>query len=156
MKQWFSQAAFLVVVLAFPLTATAPEGFHCWTAADLSATEQRLGEKHEALASAPLADYGNHNLMLIARTADGHAELHENWSDIFVVRSGNATLIVGGEVVNPRIVSAGEIRGDSITDGRKQSLHPGDVVHIPPRTPHQLLLGQGGSFSYFVVKVAAK
>ncbi len=75
---------------------------------------------------------------------------------MFVVRSGNATLIVGGEVVNPKTVSAGEIRGDSITGGAKQELGAGDVVHIPPKTAHQLLVGQGGRFSYFVVKVAAQ
>jgi mannose-6-phosphate isomerase-like protein (cupin superfamily) len=145
-----------VLALVFPLAAVAPPGFHCWKAADLGGIEQKLGAKHQALAGAPLADYGNHNLALTVRTASGQAELHENWSDVFVVRSGNATLIAGGEIVNPKTASAGEIRGDSIEGGAKQALSPGDIVHIPPKTPHQVLIGQGETFSYFIVKVAAQ
>jgi len=83
----------------------------------------------------------------------GVAEYHAKQADLFVVQSGDATLVVGGEVVNPKTTAPDEIRGPSIKNGSKKTLHAGDVVHIPAKTAHQLLVKSGTKFTYFVIKV---
>ncbi len=40
--------------------------------------------------------------------------------------------------------------------GTKQEVAAGDVVHIPAGVPHQMLLPQGGTITYFVVKIREK
>jgi mannose-6-phosphate isomerase-like protein (cupin superfamily) len=91
--------------------------------------------------------------MIAHREGDGEAELHEREADFFVVQSGAATLIVGGEMVNGKTTAPNEVRGPSIKGGEKKALAAGDVVHIPPKVPHQLLVPAGKEFTYFVIKV---
>jgi mannose-6-phosphate isomerase-like protein (cupin superfamily) len=73
-----------------------------------------------------------------------------------VVESGEATLVVGGTVVNPKTTAPHEIRGPSIKGGEKKSLAAGDVVHIPVKVPHQMLVESGKQITYFVVKIDAR
>jgi hypothetical protein len=101
----------------------------------------------------PLKTYGNDATQMAFRSASGQAEVHVHFSDFDVVIAGDATLLSGGKVVEPQTVSEGEIRGKSIEGGQSQALHPGDVFHILPNIPHQLLLQPGHTFTYFVVKV---
>ena len=91
--------------------------------------------------------------MIAHREGDGQAELHEKQADLFVVASGEATLVYGGEVVSPKTTEPNEVRGPSIKGGEKKALAAGDVVHIPAKVPHQLLLPAGKEFTYFVLKV---
>ena len=91
--------------------------------------------------------------MLTVRNTSGSAELHEQYADIFFVVEGEATLISGGTVVDPKTTAPGEIRGSSVAGGVEQKLGKGDVVHISPKTPHQLSIPKGTKFTYFVVKV---
>ena len=107
-------------------------------------------------ASERLDTFDNHFFMIAHREGDGEAELHEGQADVFVVESGAATLVVGGEIVGARTSSPGEVRGTSIQGGERVKLGVGDVVHIAARTPHQLLIEPGGKFTYFVMKVDVK
>jgi len=100
-----------------------------------------------------LGQYPNHFTMLTLRKKSGGAEIHQDYADIFVVVSGQATLISGGTVVAPKLVSPGETQGTSVQGGTSTPLREGDVVHIPAGLPHQLLLAADGEFVYFVVKV---
>lgn len=86
-----------------------------------------------------------------ARTKDGRAEYHADFDDVFFVLSGQATLVTGGTIVNP--TGQIEIRGDSVRGGTKTLLAPGDLVHIPCSTPHQLLISPGHDFAYTVIKL---
>jgi len=52
-----------------------------------------------------------------------------------------------------KTTAPGELRGPSIEGGVRQKLSAGDVVHIPAKTAHQLLLDQGAKMTYFVMKV---
>jgi mannose-6-phosphate isomerase-like protein (cupin superfamily) len=140
---------------AGPLLAAEPAGFVVWKDADLKAYGPRLSPKIDVnkVASERLATFGNHLTMIGHREGDGEAELHDGQADYFVVQSGEATLVVGGAVVGGRTTAPGEIRGASIRDGARRALAAGDIVHIPARTPHQLLLAPGKHFTYFVIKV---
>jgi mannose-6-phosphate isomerase-like protein (cupin superfamily) len=89
--------------------------------------------------------------ILAVRTKSGRAELHAASADSFFVVQGEATLITGGTIINPR--GAGEVRGDSVRGGVHAELRAGDVVHIPPGTPHQLLLNGTDPFVYVLIKI---
>ncbi len=144
---------FLICVL--PVIGAEPAGYKYWSAAELKGFAKTLAPKIDAqkFASERLTDYGNHYTMVAHREGSGLAEFHESEADLFVVSSGTATLVVGGKISNGKTTAPGEIRGPSIDGGAKQKVSAGDVVHIPTKTPHQLLLEPGTQFTYFVLKV---
>jgi len=75
---------------------------------------------------------------------------------VFFVQSGEATLLLGGEVESPKTIGPGEIQGTAIRNGVKKDLHPGDVVNVPAGTPHQFFVEPGKQITYSVVKVNNK
>jgi mannose-6-phosphate isomerase-like protein (cupin superfamily) len=129
--------------------------FTIWRAADLKAKEKEVAGKATTrqMASETLEKYGNHLTMLAVRKGNGEPEIHEKMVDFFVVETGEATLLVGGKANGAKETGPGELRGGTIEGGQKQKLAPGDVVHIPAGVPHQLFLDNGGTFTYFVIKV---
>jgi len=152
----------VLCLLAMPLLAsspqgTAPAGFKIWTPDSLAQTGKELAAKaakdphHNA--SEQIGDFPNDAFLYAHREADGQAELHETQADVFFVESGTATLIVGGSMVNGETVLPHEIRAASIQGGIRQKLSKGDIVRIPAKTAHQLLLEGSHDFTYFVVKV---
>jgi mannose-6-phosphate isomerase-like protein (cupin superfamily) len=90
---------------------------------------------------------------LVHREADGSPELHETQVDVMFVQSGSATLVVGGTLLNAETVAPHEKRNGTIQGGTRQKLSTGDVVRVPARTPHQLLLDGAHEITYFVVKI---
>jgi mannose-6-phosphate isomerase-like protein (cupin superfamily) len=147
---------FFAPVILLAGQETAPEGFEHWTSGslkDLSAvlSEQAAADPHH-FAVKQLADFPNESLLFVRRQADGAVEWHENQIDIFLVESGSATLIVGGTYLNGETVAPHEKRNGTIQGGTRVKLSPGDVVRIPPRVPHQVLLDGGREFTYLVVK----
>jgi mannose-6-phosphate isomerase-like protein (cupin superfamily) len=145
-----------LALAAVPLLARADvPGLVIWSGAELKGYGKKLAPKmnEKKVASERLASFGNHLAMIAHREADGEAELHETQADIFVVQVGAATLVVGGEMVDGKTTGPGEVRGPSIKSGERKPLGPGDVVHIPAKIPHQLLVPAGKEFTYFVIKV---
>jgi mannose-6-phosphate isomerase-like protein (cupin superfamily) len=110
----------------------------------------------EGMASGKLNEYPNHFTMIALRSKNGGAEIHENYADFFFVVRGSAKLLTGGTVQDSKTVSPGEIRSKSVLNGVETTLNQGDIVHIPATVPHQLLLPEGGTFLYFVIKVKEK
>jgi mannose-6-phosphate isomerase-like protein (cupin superfamily) len=147
-----------LILAAAALPAGGPPGFEHWTSADLQGFEQKLGPKINAqkIATQPLGSYGNHNFLVAHRQGNGEAELHETQHDVMVVESGEATLVVGATVVDPKTTAPHEIRGPSIRGGEKVALAAGDVVHIPVKIAHQMLVAAGKQITYFVVKIDAR
>jgi mannose-6-phosphate isomerase-like protein (cupin superfamily) len=136
----------------------ASTGFAHWTAKELKGYEKPLHEKvagEHRTSGVKLGDYGSSNVALSHREANGIPEVHAQMDDYFIVQSGEADLMVGGEVVNAKVVEPNETRGDAIKGGEKKRLLPGDIVHIPAGMPHQLLVEKGKLFTYFVIKVKA-
>lgn len=130
-----------------------------YTPASLIQQANALKEKAataQGAAAETLEKYGVDYTMLSVRTQSGTAELHEKFADIFVVIDGAATLLSGGELDHPTTSSPGEMHGTAILHPVTTHLGKGDVVHIPPNTPHQLLLPVGGTLVYFVIKVKEK
>jgi mannose-6-phosphate isomerase-like protein (cupin superfamily) len=144
-----------LLLAAGALSAAEPAGFVVWKSAELKDYSKSLAPKMNAgkVATLRLQTFGNHFAMVAHREGDGEAEVHETQADIFVVQSGEATLVVGGEVVGGKTTAPNEIRGPSVKGGQSHALAAGDVAHIPAKIPHQLLVPAGKEFTYFVMKV---
>lgn len=146
-------AALLAAGFAFP--AGDPAGFYYWKAPELKGfaktLEAKTGDKH--VASQQLAAYGNYSFMVAHRNGPAEAEYHATQADIFVVQSGEGTLIYGGSLVDAKTTAPNEMRAPSIKDGAEKKIAAGDVVTIPAKTPHQLNVAAGKEITYFVVKV---
>jgi quercetin dioxygenase-like cupin family protein len=70
------------------------------------------------------------------------------------VLDGTATVLLGGQLREPREVAPGELRAASVDGGERRELRQGDVLAIPNGVPHQFV-DVSDPFLYFVVKVAA-
>jgi mannose-6-phosphate isomerase-like protein (cupin superfamily) len=150
-----TKLAVAALAAALPLAAAEPAGIAVWTSSELKDYGRRLAPRvnEKKLALEQLAEFGNHSTLVAHRQGDGEAEWHETQADIFVVQAGTATLVLGGEVVDGKATAPGEIRGPAIRGGRRHPLGAGDMVHIPARTPHQVLVPEGTGFTYVVIKV---
>lgn len=127
-----------------------------WTTAQLLERAKHLQElaaKGDGSASETLEKYPHHYTMLAFRQGSGGGELHQNFADIFFILDGRAAVVTGGTIVEEKQAGPGEIRGKSVEGGTRQEVKAGDIVHIPAGMPHQTLVAQGDSVTYFVVKV---
>src|SRR2546423_15364553 len=98
---------FISVFIAFP---AVPADYEHWTAEQFRAHEKTLhGVMKDGLASATLGNWGNHHLLKTRREASsGRAELHEKQSDLIIVQSGHATIIIGGKLLNSQTTAPNE------------------------------------------------
>jgi uncharacterized RmlC-like cupin family protein len=129
-----------------------------WQRSELQRIEGKLAHELDAHKSASemLGDYGNHHVEIAHREATGNAELHETKNDVFFILGGEATLIQGGVLVEPTTTKPHEFEAKSIKGGTKIKLVAGDVVHIPFKVPHQLVVESGKQITYVVVKINAQ
>jgi quercetin dioxygenase-like cupin family protein len=103
-----------------------------------------------------LETYPGHKVMLVARAKTGPSEIHANWNDVIFVLAGEATEVTGGTMVDGKLDTAtGETSGTGVEGGTRTQMAKGDVVHIPPGTPHWSILAPGNTLSVLIVKVAA-
>jgi len=150
----------LIVWLACSAAATAadPEGFGIWKGSVVENAPRDLAPKIDdhKFAWLPMGTYSNHYLGVSHREGNGGAELHQTQVDIWIVEDGEAALVLGGTIVDPKTVKPNEIRGKSIDGGKSFQLSKGDIVHIPPNVPHELRIPSGKTFTYLVIKVDSK
>ncbi len=148
--------------LAFLFTGAAiaalPAGYGHWTSEQITARAKTLPAKMSSVkvATSSLGGWGNHSMSLVHREGTGQAELHETQSDIMLIQSGEGSIVIGGTIPDGKHTTAHEIRGSKINGGETQPLHPGDVLHISPRTPHQIVVEPGHKIDYLAVKVDAR
>jgi mannose-6-phosphate isomerase-like protein (cupin superfamily) len=130
-----------------------------WSAQSMKAFDQKLAVKSQTSPNKVGAEivtrYGNHLMWLVHREGPGAAEWHVKESDTFIVNSGEATVIVGGNMVGKKSTGPNEFQGPSIEGGTRTKIGPGDVFHIPANIPHQVMVEPGTKFSYMILKVNA-
>ncbi len=151
---------FALATALVPVLQASPPGFVMWSAAELerrdAALSARVGADHSARET--LADYGDpsgaHRFRFIRREADGVPEQHAHIEDVVLIKSGRATVVVGGELVD-RSGRNGEFRGTRITGGTRYAVGSGDIMRIPADTPHRYLVPSGGHVTYVLVRVPA-
>jgi mannose-6-phosphate isomerase-like protein (cupin superfamily) len=145
--------AILAMVMFAGQSGTA--GVHVWRSTDIAAKGAELAKKLDAqkVASETIATEGNRLFMIAHREGSGLAEWHEKQADVMFISSGRVTMVTGGTIVDVKTTAPGEMRGPSIKGGTETTLGPGDVLHIPAKVPHQMILASGAKVTYFVTKV---
>ena len=88
---------------------------------------------------------------------------HSQITEVYHVIRGNATLVTGGTMENPREVPPDNIvvkvlngpstSGGVVQGGVSRKVGPGDVVIIPPNTPHWFSEITSDQIVYLVVRV---
>ena len=56
-------------------------------------------------------------------------------------------------MVDPKTTAPNEKRAASIRGGVEKKVAPGDVITVPIKTPHQMMVAAGKQITYFVVKI---
>ena len=109
-----------------PISGQSKSEVIYWPASTLggySATlKTRQTEKKTQSASEILSDLGNHKFEILRRDGSGAGELHQNWTDIFIVQNGEATILYGGSIEDAKDTGNGEIRGP----GYRREIAKGD------------------------------
>ena len=144
----------LTLLFAILLVAADPDGYAQYSSTDLKTRVDAAKPDDHKVRLDRVANWGNHSLLAIRREGDGEAEVHDTQVDVIFVKAGEGTLILGGTVVEPRTTGPGETRGKSIKGGVSKKMAVGDVIHIPAKIPHQMLVPK--SLSFEVVKVDTK
>ena len=144
----------LALFTALAVFAADPEGFAMYKASDIQTRAKAAKLDDHKAGLDRVATWGNHGLLLVRREGDGEAEVHETQVDVITVISGEATLLVGGTVVDGHTSAPNEVRGRTINGGVRKTMQPGDVIHIPAKIPHQMLVPK--SLIIEVVKVETK
>lgn len=98
--------------------------------------------------------------------ASGDVFEHSQITEIYHVISGSGRLATGGALENPRPVGPDDeivkllvgptTQGSKIQGGVSRELGPGDVVVIPPNTPHWFSEVTSDQIVYLVVRVDPK
>src|SRR5712691_5363025 len=175
-KLMFSAMAVLFALLmASPARAQAqhtPRG----KAMDISKAE--IEATVQKTASAPVSDQqirvmninGDYNVGVgvvhRAKTAGrdvGGGVEHSQITEVYHVISGNGTLVTGGTIQNQREIAANSpvvttlngpsSGGGKVLGGQSRKIGPGDVVIIPPNTPHWFTEITTDQIVYLVVRV---
>jgi quercetin dioxygenase-like cupin family protein len=118
--------------------AVAPTSYFVKTAASLVEVEKTLQGK--GAHGADLLKPGATAVEIVWRHEDDfeqtELELHDGKDHVFFVTDGQASLTLGGELVAPREVSAGEWKAAKATNARTVDVGKGDLVFIPHGTVH--------------------
>jgi quercetin dioxygenase-like cupin family protein len=70
------------------------------------------------------------------RTKGAPPEIHEKTTHIWYVLDGSATYVTGGTLIGGKVTKPGLTQGTNIEGGKTMQLTKGDVIVIPPGTPH--------------------
>jgi mannose-6-phosphate isomerase-like protein (cupin superfamily) len=146
------------------------------TATDVSAAE--IQATVQKTASAPVSDQAIrvigindeynvgvgvvHRAKTAGRSTGGAIE-HSQITEVYHIMEGNATLVTGGSIENPResspdgqvvkVLNGSSTGGGVVRDGVSRKVGPGDVVVIPPNTPHWFSEITSDQIVYLVVRV---
>ena len=96
------------------------------------------------------------------KSAGGAVE-HSQITEVYHVIEGNATLVTGGVIEKERdfppestvvkVLNGPSTQGPGVTGGASRKVGPGDVVVIPPNTPHWFSEISSDQIVYLVVRM---
>lgn len=92
-------------------------------------------------------------IVLAQRREAGPAEYHDRTNHVFVMVDGEATLIVGGTMVDAKRTAADQMRAPSIQGGTTYHMTKGDVITIPAKTPHWFKEVSTKTVAYYAVNI---
>ena len=93
----------------------------------------------------------------------GGAIEHSQITEVYHVMEGNGTLVTAGNIENPRdsspdsqvvkVLNGPSRGGAAIQNGVSRKIAPGDVIIIPPNTPHWFSEISSDQIVYLVVRI---
>ncbi len=96
-------------------------------------------------------------------TSTGGAVEHSQITEVYHVIEGNATLVTGGKIENAResspdsnvvkVLNGPSSQGGVVSGGVSRQVGPGDVIIIPPNTPHWFSEITSPQIVYLVVRM---
>jgi mannose-6-phosphate isomerase-like protein (cupin superfamily) len=96
-----------------------------------------------------LMDGGHFSLNAVHRVGAEKPQWHKDEVDLYIIQEGTATIVTGGELVEPIVTAAdGDKSGASIRGGVSREVGPGDVVFIPPGVVHQGIFKDARGLTY--------
>ena len=172
----YTTSVLLLACLAVPATAAAqdpfadvpneprPEEYLHW---DAEAVTGFQGDLDEALrrgegiwgtpfvvaTALPRADHRPHSVQIIHRAGYTQPEIHTTKWDLYVVLKGAGTVRVGGERVNWIAGRPPEEQRPQLEGAQEFPVTEGDILHVPARSWHQVVVPEGGSITYALINV---
>lgn len=141
-----------------------PEEYLRWDAAAVAAKkaelEQRLadgggiwgtGFAYDRILEA--TDYRPHSISLVVRKGYTQPEIHELKWDVYVILEGSGTVLMGGERTNWVEGLPPEEQHPGLEGAEAFQVAAGDVLHVPARVWHQLLLDEGREMTYMLINI---
>ena len=95
-------------------------------------------------------------VVLAQRREAGPVEYHDHTNHVFVIVEGEATLVVGGTMANPKRTAPDQMRAPSIEGGTIYHLSKGDVITIPAKTPHWFKEVPTKTVAYYAVNIESE
>lgn len=92
-------------------------------------------------------------VVLAQRREAGPVEYHDRTNHVFVMVEGEATLVVGGTMVDAKRTAADQMRAPSLEGGTTYHLSKGDVITIPAKTPHWFKEVPTKTVAYYAVNI---
>jgi mannose-6-phosphate isomerase-like protein (cupin superfamily) len=118
-----------------------------------SAFRDLMRNPAEVARELPAGASDRYQVVVLKKQATTPAEIHERWTDIVFVRTGNAVLQTGETLVGKKRSDASEWTGSAIKNPEERRVSAGDIVLIAAGVAHQWRIIRREGFSYIVVKV---
>lgn len=153
--QWILMAAALFALGTQAQTPHMPRGSATdISRAEVEATVQKTASaavSDQAIRVVSINDEYNVGVGVVHRAKTNGASTgggveHSQITEVYHVIEGNATLVTGGTIENSResapdsnvvkVLNGPSTQGGAVHNGVSRQIGPGDVVIIPPNTPH--------------------
>ena len=95
-------------------------------------------------------------VVLAQRREAGQVEYHDHTNHVFIMVEGEATLVVGGTMVEPKRTAPDQMRAPSLEGGTIYHLSKGDVITIPAKTPHWFKEVPTKTVAYYAVNIESE
>jgi mannose-6-phosphate isomerase-like protein (cupin superfamily) len=95
-------------------------------------------------------------VVLAQRREAGPVEYHDHTNHVFVMVDGEATLVVGGTMVDPKRTAPDQMRAPSLEGGTTYHMSKGDVITIPAKTPHWFKEVPTTTVAYYAVNIESE
>jgi mannose-6-phosphate isomerase-like protein (cupin superfamily) len=95
-------------------------------------------------------------IVLAQRREAGEVEYHDHTNHVFVMVDGEATLVVGGTMVDAKRTAPAQMRAPSLKGGTTYHMTKGDVITIPAKTPHWFKEVSTKTVAYYAVNIESE
>jgi mannose-6-phosphate isomerase-like protein (cupin superfamily) len=155
MKLFLKLASILTVVGLLTVTANSlgggvPAAVHYIGHEKVSSVMADVAAKGGPIVSDPGL------IVLAMRRESGEVEYHDHTNHVFMMVEGEATLVVGGKMVDARRTAPDQMRAPSIEGGVTYHLTMGDVITIPAKTPHWFKEVPTKTVAYYAVNIESE